>query len=213
MLLRLLSEEHRNLCVVGDSDQSVYGFRGADAATSSSSRRTTPTPGWWCSTRTTDPPRPSSDAANAVIANNSKRKPKELWAIVEGEPVYHYQAEDEHDEAGMVADELNHLEDVGLPARPGSGLLPHQCPEPRARGGHGPAWHPLHGGGERPLLRAREVKDVLAYLRAVVNPTDEVALKRVISVPKQGSDRPPSGTSSASPRPRGRLPRLRASCR
>jgi DNA helicase-2/ATP-dependent DNA helicase PcrA len=127
------------------------------------------------------------DAANAVIANNSKRKPKQLWSDRgEGEPVYHYQAEDEHDEAGMVADELNHLEDVGY--RLGQVAVFYRTnaqsrvlEEVMVRRGI-----PYTVVGTVRFYERREVKDVLAYLRAVVNPSDEVALKRVINVPKRG---------------------------
>ena len=103
----------------------------------------------------------------------------------------------------MVADELNHLEDVGYRLSQvavfyRTNAQSRVLEEVMVRRGI-----PYTVVGSVRFYERREVKDVLAYLRAVVNPTDEVALKRVINVPKRGSDPPPSGTSSASPRPRG----------
>jgi DNA helicase-2/ATP-dependent DNA helicase PcrA len=187
MLLRMLSEQHRNLCVVGDSDQSVYGFRGADIRNILEFEKDYPDARVVVLDQNYRSTETILDAANAVIANNSKRKPKQLWSDRgEGEPVYHYQAEDEHDEAGMVADELNHLEDVGY--RLGQVAVFYRTnaqsrvlEEVMVRRGI-----PYTVVGSVRFYERREVKDVLAYLRAVVNPTDEVALKRVINVPKRG---------------------------
>ena len=187
MLLRRLSEKHRNLCVVGDSDQSVYGFRGADIRNILEFEKDYPDARVVVLDQNYRSTETILDAANAVIANNAKRKPKHLWSERgEGEPLYHYQAEDEHDEAGMVADELNHLEDVGY--RLGQVAVFYRTnaqsrvlEEVMVRRGI-----PYTVVGSVRFYERREVKDVLAYLRAVVNPTDEVALKRVINVPKRG---------------------------
>jgi DNA helicase II / ATP-dependent DNA helicase PcrA len=187
MLLRMLSEQHHNLCVVGDSDQSVYGFRGADIRNILEFEKDYPDARVVVLDQNYRSTETILDAANAVISNNAKRKPKQLWSDRgEGEPVYHYQAEDEHDEAGMVADELDHLEGVGYRLSQvavfyRTNAQSRVFEEVMVRRGI-----PYTVVGSVRFYERREVKDVLAYLRAVVNPTDEVALKRVINVPKRG---------------------------
>ena len=131
------------------------------------------------------------EAANAVIANNAFRKPKHLWTEqVGGELLTRYQAEDEHDEAAFVVNELTRLTDsegcrfgdiaVFYRTNAQSRVLE----EMLVRGGV-----PYRVVGGVKFYDRREVKDVLAYLRALVNPDDEVSWKRIVNTPKRGCRR------------------------
>jgi len=128
------------------------------------------------------------DAANAVIANNAMRKPKALWTEqVGGELIMRYHAEDEHDEAAWIAREIARLHDtrsttwgdVAIFYR--TNAQSRNLEEALVRGGV-----PYKVVGGTRFYDRREVKDLLAYLRAVANPLDEVSLKRIINVPKRG---------------------------
>jgi DNA helicase-2/ATP-dependent DNA helicase PcrA len=126
------------------------------------------------------------DAANAVIANNAMRKPKSLWTEqVGGELVSQYHAEDEHDEGAWVASEIRRLHDhyawgdIAVFYR--TNAQSRAVEEELVR--HNIAYKVV--GGTK-FYDRREVKDLLAYLRAVANPTDEVSLKRIVNVPKRG---------------------------
>jgi DNA helicase-2/ATP-dependent DNA helicase PcrA len=127
------------------------------------------------------------DAANAVIANNLGRKPKELWTDNGGgDPIVRYQADDEVDEAQWIANQMAHLHDGGH--RWGDMAVFYRTnAQSRVIEEHlvrvGIPYKVI--GGTR-FYDRREVKDALAYLRAVVNPIDEVSIKRVLNVPKRG---------------------------
>jgi len=192
-LVLLLAGEHRQVTVVGDSDQSVYGWRGADVRNILEFERAFPGATVVVLEQNYRSTQTVLDAANAVIANNEGRKAKALWTDRgAGEPIVCYQGEDEHDEAAWVASQLAALH------RPGAG-------------GRTPyAWRDMavfyrtnaqSRSVEEELVRRdipykvvggtrfydrREVKDILAYLRAVVNPDDEVSYKRIVNVPKRG---------------------------
>ncbi len=128
------------------------------------------------------------DAANAVITNNFGRKPKELWTDNgAGEPIVRYHADDETDEAQWVAHQMAHLHDGGQYRWGDIAVFYRTNAQSRVVEEHlmrvGIPYKVI--GGTR-FYDRREVKDALAYLRAVVNPVDEVSLKRVLNVPKRG---------------------------
>ncbi|HZT67299.1 MAG TPA: UvrD-helicase domain-containing protein [Acidimicrobiales bacterium] len=128
------------------------------------------------------------DAANAVIANNMQRKPKALWTDqVGGEPIVRYEASDEHDEAAWVAQEIGSLHD-GADFRYGDMAVFYRTnaqsrvlEEELVRRNI-----PYRVVGGTRFYDRREIKDLLAYLRAVSNPADEVSLKRIVNVPRRG---------------------------
>ncbi|HDL49396.1 MAG TPA: ATP-dependent DNA helicase PcrA, partial [Actinobacteria bacterium] len=107
MLVKQLAAAHRNLCVVGDSDQSIYGWRGADIRNILDFEKDYPDAKVVVLDRNYRSTEVILEAANAVIANNVSRKPKHLWTDRgRGEPVVRYQAEDERDEAAFVAEQI-----------------------------------------------------------------------------------------------------------
>ena len=184
----LLAGEHRNIVVVGDSDQSVYRFRGADISNILDFEEAFPD----ATAITLDQNFRSSqtilDAANAVIANNVSRKPKTLWTDVgDGERIVRYRAEDEYDEAAWVAHEVTRLHreedlrwgDVAVFYR--TNAQSRALEEAMVRGEV-----PYKVVGGTKFYDRREVKDVMAYLRVLVNPDDEVSWRRIVNVPKRG---------------------------
>ena len=187
MLVRQLAAVHRNLCVVGDSDQSIYRFRGADIRNILDFEKDYPDARVVVLDRNYRSTETILDAANSVISNNSQRKPKRLWTDVgRGAPIVRYEAQDEHDEAGFVADEVLGLEasedvaasDVAVFYR--TNAQSRVLEEVLVRYGI-----PYTVIGSVRFYERREIKDVLAYLRILVNPDDPIAVKRVINVPKR----------------------------
>jgi len=186
-LVQLLGAEHRNVCVVGDSDQSIYAFRGADIRNILEFERDYPDARVVLLDRNYRSTQTILDAANAVISNNTGRKPKHLWTdLGTGEPVTVYHAEDEHDEAAFIAEQLDELKAAGFSA---SDVAVFYRTHAQSRVleevlvRYGVPYQVI--GGPK-FYERREVKDVLAYLRAIVNPDDTVAVKRVVNVPKRG---------------------------
>ena len=183
-----LAHKHRNICVVGDSDQSVYRFRGADIRNILEFEEKFPDATVIVLEQNYRSTSTILDAANAVIANNAMRRPKALWTEqVGGELIRRYFAEDEHDEAGWICREMQRLHEtenqrwgdmaVFYRTNAMSRVLEEQLVRLKI---------PYRVVGGTRFYDRREVKDALAYLRAVVNPNDEVSVKRVINVPKRG---------------------------
>jgi DNA helicase-2/ATP-dependent DNA helicase PcrA len=187
-LVTLLAAEHRNICVVGDSDQSIYRFRGADIRNILEFENSFPDATVIVLEQNYRSTQTILDAANAVIANNQLRKPKALWTEqVGGELITRYHAEDEHDEASWITREMARLHD-GNEHRWGDVAVFYRTnaqsrvlEEQLARLGI-----PYRVVGGTKFFDRREVKDVLAYLKATLNPADEVSLKRIVNVPKRG---------------------------
>jgi DNA helicase-2/ATP-dependent DNA helicase PcrA len=186
-LLQLLAAEHRNICAVGDPDQSIFGWRGANIGNILEFEREfagTHTIALEQNYRSTNT---ILRAANAVIQNNRERKEKNLWSeLGEGVPVHVVEVEDEHAEARFVAAEIAALVEEGYSAdevavfyrtnaqsRVLEDVLVRQ----------GIAYQVI--GGPRFYERA-EIKDVIAYLQVVDNPFDSVSLLRIANRPRRG---------------------------
>jgi DNA helicase-2/ATP-dependent DNA helicase PcrA len=186
-LVTLLSAEHRNICIVGDSDQSIYQFRGADVRNILEFEDAFPDATVIVLEQNYRSTQTILDAANAVIANNLGRKPKELWTDQgHGTAIVRYHADDEGDESQWVAHQISHLHDgayrwgdVAIFYR--TNAQSRVMEEQLMRSGI-----PYKVIGGTRFYDRREVKDALAYLKAVVNPADEVSVKRVLNVPKRG---------------------------
>jgi DNA helicase-2/ATP-dependent DNA helicase PcrA len=187
-IVRLLAAEHRNVCVVGDSDQSIFGWRGADIRNIIEFEAAFPDATVIPLEQNYRSTKVILDAANAVIANNVTRRPKELWTEGQGgEQIVRYRAEDEYDEAAWVTTEIGRLHefdgvDVGdIAVFYRTNAQSRALEEELVRAGI--AYKVV--GGTR-FYDRREVKDVLAYLRLLVNPADEVSARRVVNVPRRG---------------------------
>lgn len=197
-LAKLISSKHNNLCVVGDDDQSIYGWRGAEIKNIlqfesetviklEQNYRSTPT---------------ILKAANAVIANNEQRHNKELWSAVDsGDPITLFHAPTELDEAQSIVqrmvklrkekkvpwNEMAVLYRSNILARPFELALMQAVWEKEGKWIRGIPYE-VFGGTE--FYERAEIKDLIAYLRVIANPLDQEALLRIINVPRRGiSDR------------------------
>jgi DNA helicase-2/ATP-dependent DNA helicase PcrA len=187
-LCSLLAGGHRNITAVGDVDQSIYAFRGADfrnvgrfehafddatVITLEQNYRSTQT---------------ILSAANAVIANNTQRRPKKLWSAGStGAPIVRFTADTDADEALFVAQEVERLRSADGRRYDDFAVFYRTNAQSRALeellGRYGVPYQVV--GGTR-FYERREIKDAIAYLRAAVNPADEVSIKRVVNTPRRG---------------------------
>src|SRR3954451_9718075 len=186
-LLQLLAGEHKNLFAVGDPDQSIYAFRGADIRNileferDFPGTRTIPLEQNYRSTNSI------LRAANTVIENNRERKPKNLFSeLGEGDPVRVFEVEDEHAEARFVAAEIAGLVEEGYNGNE-IGVFYRTNAQSRVLEDilvrQGIAYQVV--GGPRFYERA-EIKDVIAYLQVIDNPYDAVSLQRIVNRPRRG---------------------------
>jgi DNA helicase II / ATP-dependent DNA helicase PcrA len=180
--------EPAELAVVGDADQSIYAFRGATIRNILQFEEDYPDATVILLEQNYRSTQTILNAANAVITKNPDRKPKRLWSDQgAGEPIRGYVAENEHDEAAFVAQEVDRLCDEHL-ARPNDVAVFYRTnaqsrvfEEVFIRVGL-----PYRVVGGVRFYERREVRDLLAYLRVLVNPADTVSLRRVLNVPKRG---------------------------
>ena len=176
------------LCVVGDADQSIYAFRGATIRNIEEFSRDFPGATVILLEQNYRSTQNILAAANAVVSCNTGRTPKKLWSAAgDGPPIVGYVADSEHDEAAFVAEEVDRLTDQGE-ATPGQVAVFYRTnAQSRAfeevfiRAGL-----PYKVVGGVRFYERREVRDLLAYLRLIANPEDEVSLRRVLNVPRRG---------------------------
>ena len=187
-MVLMLAGEHGQVTVVGDTDQSVYRFRGADFRNilqfedAFEEVTTIVLDQNYRSTQTI------LDAANAVIDNNVERKPKNLWTDTgTGDRIVRYHAEDEGDEAMFVARSAERMHrDDAVNWREMAVLYRTNAQSRVIEEAFMRLGIPYKVVGGTRFYDRREIKDAMAYLRAVVNPADEVSVKRVLNVPKRG---------------------------
>lgn len=177
-----------SITVVGDSDQSIYAFRGADIRNIQDFEQDFPSATTIMLEQNYRSTQTILDAANAVISNNTNRKPKKLWtSLGKGLPIVGYVADNAQGEASWVAQEIARLagedgvnySDIAIMYRANSqsrsledALIKSGLP------------YQLVGGTK--FYERREVKDALAYLQSIANPDDDVNMRRILNVPKRG---------------------------
>jgi DNA helicase-2/ATP-dependent DNA helicase PcrA len=186
-LLQLLAAEHGNVFCVGDPDQSIYAFRGADITNILDFERDFPGAASVALEQNYRSTNAILSAANAVIDHNRDRKPKQLWSeLGDGEPVQVVEVEDEHAEARFVAAELARLVENGLSA---SEIAVFYRTNAQSRVledvlvRQGVPYQVI--GGPRFYERA-EIRDATAYLSVLSNPADAVSLMRIANRPRRG---------------------------
>jgi DNA helicase II / ATP-dependent DNA helicase PcrA len=187
-IIQLLGQAHGNVCVVGDSDQSVYKWRGADIRNILEFGQAFPNATTIVLEQNFRSTQTILNAANAVIANNLGRPSKQLFTVGDdGDPVLRYRAEDERDEASWVSSEILRLRaaeslawgDVAVFYRTNAQSRPLE--DSFIFSGI-----PYKVVGGAKFYDRREIKDVLAYIRVLANPDDEVSARRIVNVPKRG---------------------------
>jgi DNA helicase-2/ATP-dependent DNA helicase PcrA len=176
------------LCVVGDADQSIYAFRGADIRNILSFEADYPDATVVLLEQNYRSTQTILSAANAVIAKNAGRKDKRLWTDAgDGEKIVGYVADNEHDEAAFVAGEVDRLADE-------HDVKPHEIAVFYRTNAQSRVFEEVFVrvglpyrvvGGVR-FYERKEVRDALAYLRVLANPTDTVSLRRILNTPRRG---------------------------
>jgi DNA helicase-2/ATP-dependent DNA helicase PcrA len=176
------------LCVVGDADQSIYGFRGATIRNILQFEMDYPNATTVLLEQNYRSTQNILNAANAVITKNESRKEKNLWSDVgAGSPLTGYVAESEHDEANFIADEIRSLQRDGN-STPGETAIFYRT-NAQSRVFEEVFMRmalPYKVVGGLRFYERREVKDLLAYLRVLANCEDEISLRRIINIPKRG---------------------------
>jgi len=186
-LAKLVSGKYRNLCVVGDPDQSIYAWRYADIRNILNFEQDFPDARVIYLEQNYRSTRVILESASRVIAANKQRKPKNLWTENEaGDPVTVVEALSEQEEARFVAAEVERLNSIGVPLRECAVMYRTNAQsrvleETLMRYGI-----PYKLVGALRFYQRREVKDILAYLRLLHNPDDDVSLTRIINVPPRG---------------------------
>jgi DNA helicase-2/ATP-dependent DNA helicase PcrA len=187
-LVNLLAAKHRNICVVGDADQGVYSWRGATIKNLLDFEHDYPDAAIFVMEQNYRSTQSILQVANMLIDHNVQRKPKSLWSEgQQGDLAVRYRAQNEHDEAWFVASEVERLVqeegvrygDIAVFYR--TNAQSRVLEEVLAQAGI--AYKVV--GGVR-FYQRREIKDVLAYLRAVVNPGDLMTIRRIVNTPKRG---------------------------
>ena len=186
VIVEQLAAGHRNLCCVGDADQSIYGFRAADVGNILHFHRTFPDATTVVLEQNFRSTGTILEAANAVIARNEARSEKHLWTDAgEGSLITLRAADDEGDEASWLADEVADLVrggarpgDVAVLCRAKTLIRPIEAEIVR-RG------IPVRTVGGTPFFERKEIRDLTAYLRLAVNPNDELSFRRCVNVPRR----------------------------
>lgn len=188
ILVNLLAKKHRNLCVVGDPDQSIYRWRGADIKNILSFERDYPEAKVVKLEQNYRSTACILNAANSVIKNNFGRKEKNLWTDKPiGDKVYLIHAEDEQDEAAKVLSEIVDLKSSRDILYGNMAILYRAHAQSRAIEEElvrNKISYQIFGGTK--FYDRKEIKDILAYLKIIVNKDDDLSLARVINVPKRG---------------------------
>lgn len=188
LLTKLLAAKHRNICVVGDADQSIYGWRGADIQNILDFEKDYPDAKLVKLEQNYRSTQVILDAANAVIDNNTGRKPKNLWTDKgNGPEITYFQAVDERDEARFVVEQLQGLQrkegiklgDMAVLYR--TNTQSRVFEEMLVKSGIS---YTMVGGTK--FYERKEIKDIIAYLRVIYNPADSLSLLRIINVPRRG---------------------------
>jgi DNA helicase II / ATP-dependent DNA helicase PcrA len=188
LLVKLLASRFKNLCVVGDSDQSIYRWRGADIANILSFEKDYPNATVIFLEQNYRSTKRILLAANKVIENNSNRKPKNLWTEnPEGNKIVYYRADSEQGEAQFVAGKIKELTRDGKYKLADIAILYRTNAQSRVMEEvllKSTIDYTIVGGTK--FYDRKEIKDMLAYLRLISNPDDDISLRRVINVPKRG---------------------------
>ena len=188
LLAHMLADKHRNLCVVGDVDQSIYGWRGADIRNIMDFEKDYPEVRIITLAQNYRSTQVILNAANGVIEHNSDRRPKELWTQnPQGELITHYLAHHERDEAQYIADTITKLNTVYSTSYGDIAVLYRTNTQSRViEESFMKCGIPYVIVGGQKFYDRKEIKDILSYMRVIFNPADSVSLLRIINVPRRG---------------------------
>ncbi|MBQ8095097.1 MAG: UvrD-helicase domain-containing protein [Clostridia bacterium] len=186
-LIQLLAQEERNLCVVGDDDQSIYSWRGADIRNIRNFKHDFPEAKIIKLERNYRSSANILDAANQVIAGNENRMDKALWTErPAGEKITYYEALSENEEARWAADKIRTMHAAGSSYSDFTILYRINAQSRVIENALGANGIPYRVYGGLKFYDRKEIKDATSYLRLLLNPTDDVSFQRIINVPKRG---------------------------
>ncbi|MCG1981219.1 DNA helicase PcrA [Staphylococcus epidermidis] len=186
-LVKLLANKFKNLCVVGDSDQSIYGWRGADIQNILSFEEDYPEAKTIFLEQNYRSTKNILNAANEVIKHNSERKPKGLWtANSGGDKIQYYEAMTERDEAEYVVKEIMKHQRGGKKYSEMAILYRTNAQSRVLEETFMKSNIPYTMVGGQKFYDRKEIKDLLSYLRVIANSNDDISLQRIINVPKRG---------------------------
>ncbi len=187
ILTKMLTKKNRNICVVGDADQSIYSFRGANYRNilnfekDYKEAKVIKLEQNYRSTKTI------LDAANEIIKHNKERKDKNLWSVNgDGEKITYYRARTGPDEAHYVSKEINKLIDQGVEYKDIAVLYRTNAQSRLFEEAFITDQIPYHIVGGVGFYNRKEIKDIIAYLKLIYNEKDDISLLRVINTPKRG---------------------------
>lgn len=187
-LIKSMASVHKNICVVGDSDQSIYGWRGADIRNILDFEKDYPDAEVILLEQNYRSTKTILEAANSVIKHNYDRKDKNLWTDnPEGEKITVYVAQDERAEAKFIADSIQDIRKEDYREYDDFAILYRMNAQSRVLEEefmHRNIPYRIVGGLK--FYDRKEIKDVIAYLRLIQNPADNISLKRIINVPRRG---------------------------
>lgn len=186
-LIRLLADKYKNLCVVGDDDQSIYGWRGANIRNILDFEKDFP----GCEVIKLEQNYRSTktilEAANSVIKNNDERKDKSLWTENgDGSIIRLHKADNEYDEGKYVADKIENLTGLSRNYKDFAVLYRTNAQSRAIEEAFVKKGIPYRLCGGTRFYDRKEIMDILAYLKLMANPNDDVAFKRIVNVPKRG---------------------------
>lgn len=187
-LIKLLAKDHQNICVVGDDDQSIYGWRGADIRNILEFEKDYENVHVVKLEQNYRSTQVILDAANTVISNNIERKRKKLWSEKkEGELIKIQLAENEVEEADFIADTIAQISTKQSRPYKDFAILYRANVQGRSiEDALNRSQIPYNIYGGTKFYERKEIKDLLAYLKVIQNPQDDISLKRIINVPRRG---------------------------
>ncbi|MFL2028999.1 DNA helicase PcrA [Loigolactobacillus zhaoyuanensis] len=187
-LVNMLAQRHHNLCVVGDADQSIYGWRGADMSNIMNFEKDYPEAKTVMLEQNYRSTQTILNAANAVINNNVNRQVKKLWTENDtGDKISYYRGQNEHDEARFVVGKIQEeMEDHNFRYGDFAVLYRTNAQSRTIEENLVKANMPYKMVGGHKFYDRKEIKDVLAYLRVIVNPEDSIDFERIVNSPKRG---------------------------
>ena len=186
-LVKLLASRFKNICVVGDADQSIYGWRGADMQNILDFEKDYPEAKVVLLEENYRSTKTILQAANEVIRNNRNRRPKNLWTQNEdGEEIVYYRANDEQDEALFVARTIDQLSRKGYSHKDFAVLYRTNAQSRTVEEALLKANIPYTMVGGTKFYSRKEIRDVISYLNLIANPSDNISYERVVNEPKRG---------------------------
>ena len=186
-LVKLLASRFKNICVVGDADQSIYGWRGADMQNILDFEKDYPEAKVVLLEENYRSTKPILQAANEVIRNNRNRPPKNLWTQNEdGEEIVYYRANDEQDEALFVARTIDQLSREGYSHKDFAVLYRTNAQSRTVEEALLKSNIPYTMVGGTKFYSRKEIRDVISYLNLIANPSDNISYERVVNEPKRG---------------------------